>query len=154
MKTIEILIAIAAVWGAALSTIIFFRDKKKQARIARIYAYIGFVSGEPDSGKPMIVFHISNPGYKPITIDGPLLILPDNQTMAFPGIKCPFYFPHSIEEGKAVMAWYRYDKLKNDLLGAGYNGSIKVKAAVYDQTRKMFKDSNFTTIDLDSGRLQ
>ena len=142
MKSItitEFLTALVALYGAVLSTVIFFRSRKKDLRRVKIELTTGVLTGLPQAGELMLIFSVSNPGFKDVTVTGPQLQMPDGKNVFFPNIGSNVQFPYTLMEGKSFQAWYPLNQLRSDLINAGYSGKIKVTGVIYDQTNKLFK---------------
>jgi len=146
ISSIEIITALVAVYGAALSTIIFIKDQNKHKRKVTIKLSNGFLTSDRGLSDPMLIFEIANPGQKSVTLVGPKITLPDNKSMFFPEIGSIVRFPATLEEGKSIQAWIKISDLKAELVRCGYKGTIKLNYSIDDQTGKTYngkKSLNF-----------
>jgi hypothetical protein len=144
----EILTAIVAIYGAGLSTFIFIKEQNRYKRKISIKMSFGCLTSDNALSDQMLLFEISNPGNKPVTVTGPKVILPDKQNMYFPNIGTNVGFPTTIEPGKNVIAWVPLSVIKTNLKSAGYSGTIRLKSSVEDQANNVYKCHKKLKFDL------
>lgn len=144
----DVLTALVAIYGAVLSTIVFIKEQQKNRRQVNLTLTYGFLTFDHGLSDQMLIFQISNPGYKNVTINGPQLRLHDNKSMIFPFPNSNVKFPYTLEEGKSVHTWIELKELIRGLKANGYNGTVKFKAKISDQTGKDFSTNGWTKLDL------
>lgn len=137
----DILIALVAIYGAILSTVIFIKDQQKDKRRINIRLHSGFLTSDNgELSEPMLFFEIANPGFKKVTINTPSLRLKSGFSLIFPLRNSTVNFPYTLEEGRNITTWYELDKLKDDLIQKlNLHGIIKIKGVISDQVGNEFE---------------
>ncbi|MFE4571349.1 hypothetical protein [Paenibacillus chitinolyticus] len=146
----QILTAIIALYGAVLSTITFYSNKKEKTRQLEVKIYNGFLTYGPELSEAMLFIEIVNKGYKKAVVNVPSLVLPDRKTIIFPNPQANVQFPYSIEEGTNCQVWCEIPELVRTLNQYGYSGKIKLKASVSEQGGKKISSSGTYTLDINS----
>ncbi len=144
----DIIVAILAIYGAFLSTVIFFKEQQKSKRKIRVKLSTGYSTSVKGLSDWMLLIEIINPGFKVVTINSPELRFDDGKKLIIPYPKSNVAFPYSLEEGKSVYVWIEIARLKKELVEAGYNNSIKIKGVIFDQTGNLFTSKRWMKISL------
>jgi hypothetical protein len=144
----QIITALVAVYGAALSTLNLIniqKEKKRQLSVKMSRGWLTFPKGL--SGN-MLLIEVGNPGYRPVTVQTPYIKLPHEESLVFPLPTAEVRFPHELQEGKRCLMWVEEAEVKRSLKEKGYSGKVKLRAEVYDQTRKKYRTKKALKFDL------
>lgn len=144
----EIVTALLALYGAVLSTIIFFKEQRKGMRRINLTLRYGFLTYDEGLSNQMLIFEVINPGFKAVTINGPQLRFADGKSMIFPVPNSNVRFPYTVEEGKSAHTWIELQTLIDSLRRNGYSNSVKFKGVVHDQTGREFATKKWMKLDL------
>ena len=145
----DVITAIVAVYGAVLSSIIFIKDQQRNKRHVKLKLTNGMLTFDNGGlSEPMLIFEVSNPGHKNVTINVPQLRLDDGKIIILPESNSNVSYPHTLEEGKSAHAWIEYEQLISSLKSRGYRDNVKVKGIINDQTGKEFKTNDWVKLDL------
>jgi hypothetical protein len=131
--------AVATVVGLFVSIYLGFRGRRRkpEVEVKMKDGFLTFTDGRLSDR--MIFVEVSNTGEKIVTINVPYLQLPDNRKMVFPDPQSDVTFPHTLEEGKCCSLWVERKEVLRSLRGYGCKGKVRVRAAVADQTDKVYK---------------
>lgn len=137
ISIIDIIVAIIAFWGAALSTIIFIRDIIKSK--SKIELSIYKVVQEHPTKKTLLTYTIVNLGSKSITLYSPNIQLPGGLVEFSYDVKGDIEFPYTLKRGKNIFVWSSYDELIKDIRAEGYEKKTHVISVVEDQIGNIYK---------------
>ena len=144
----DVIVAMIAIYGAFLSTIIFFKEQQRLKRKIKVKLSTGYITSTMGLSEFMLIMEFINPGFKTVTINSPELRFVDGKKLIIPYPKSNVVFPHSLEEGKSAHVWLEMKQLRKELIEDGYNNSIKIKGAILDQTGNLFCSKGWMKISL------
>lgn len=135
MDCTNIIIAIVAVYGAAVSTWNLIQNIKKRKR--KLIVYIK--GGVSNSGQDIIVIHVKNPpGYATVTFDSPQFLLPNDKIIILSTPLNDIRFPYELSEGKYCPIIFEMQDVITGATKAGYSGIIELRAKVVGGTSKAY----------------
>ena len=143
MSLLEFITAVVAVYGAGLSTYVFLverRDKKRRLKVGVSY---GFLTFGPSLSDQMIFLEAVNTGSRPVFLDAPYLLLPDNKTIVFPTSSGDVNFPHELHAGRSCKIWVPLNELSAALIREGYGSDVQLAACYRDQMGTRFRSKKF-----------
>lgn len=144
MKWTEILTSILALYGALLSSLVFWKEHEKSKRKLKITMKHGFLTyGNGGTSDNHLMLEASNDGHKPVTISSVSIELPNNRKLAFANPEGTHKLPHELTEGKSITTWYPLKHLETNLIESGFSKDVYVKATFTDQTGKNHKSKKF-----------
>jgi hypothetical protein len=146
----DIIVAILAIYGAFLSTVIFLKEQQKSKRRIKVKLSTGYTTSVKGLSDFMLIIEFINPGFKTVTINSPELRFDDGKKLIIPYPNSNVMFPHSLEEGKNAHVWIELSHLKKELIEAGYKNSIKIKGAIFDQTGNLFMSKGWMKIRINN----
>jgi hypothetical protein len=142
----DIVVSVAAFWGAALSTVIFIKDLRKEKskiRVKTSFSLLTFPHGVSD---PKICVTAMNTGNVSVTLSSVHIAMPNGknyvQIHSPTGQKLPFElqprksFQHFFDEKNFI------DKAKE----SGYSGKIKIKPFFSDQLGNDYWSKSYTVV--------
>ena len=128
---LDVLVALAALWGAGLSTAIYFADRRTKTPRLQVGLRIGPIDKPVDP--PVLTVTVENRGAPEVIIDGWGLQLPRRQRLPVPW-----------ESG---IGYVGMDLVKPKLRTMGHVGRVKIRGYYQDHTGKVYK-SDPETLDL------
>lgn len=129
----EIVVAIAAFWGAALSTVIFIRDLRKEKSIIRVktsFSLLAFPNGVSD---PKICVTAMNTGNVPVTLSSVHIAMPNGQNYVQIHSPTGQQLPFELQPRKSFSHFFDEKNLMDKAKESGYSGSIKLRPFFSDQ---------------------
>ena len=148
MSWTELITAAVALYGAALSTYVFWAERKDKRRHVRVSISNGFLALGPELSPPMLLIEATNPGSRTVVLNTPGISLPDRKQIVFPNPQSDVRFPHALAEGTKCIVWTPIALLARQLWEEGYRGKLKLRAFFRDQIGTRYK-SNKMDLDLD-----
>jgi len=137
----EIVIAIVAIYGAVIATynfVIYRRVTSRGIKVTLEYASTcslkGLITSKTyDEQKPNLAVTITNSGTRPITVQLPFFLHPDNKgkLIAFEPVSS-IQFPSELTEGDFGMTWWEGNEIANGLRDAGFSGMCNLVACCKD----------------------
>ena len=141
MQWPDLITALVAVYGAALSTWTHIaRHREKQRRIV-VTVSVGFLVFERVGPGPTALFiTASNPGSRTVSLNSPGILLPNQRKLVFPfGFASDASFPCDLREGKSCQMWISTEELADDLKNQGFSGKIKLRGYYRDALGALHK---------------
>ena len=137
--------ALVALYGAALSTYNAYAAKRINKRQVRVKLSHGLVTSRLSDD--MLILEASNPGHRPVTLTGVGLILPDKRQLIFPfSEEGSAPLPHQLNEGSNVTHWMPAREVAGELIRKGFPRHVELVAFYRDASDKCHK-SNALTFD-------
>ena len=135
MNIYQIIIALAAIWGAGLSSYIAIRNFGKEKPRIKVKLSNGFlVSDNYQSSPPMIFLEAANIGTFDITLSSCGLKLPSKNMpfMVFVRPGCHQGLPYELIPGKNFLVWMEKSDIINELKSHNFKSSIKISGVYKD----------------------
>ena len=139
---LAILTAIGILYGMGMSTFNFIENRKTKKRRLDIKINRGYLPDGPQHirAHPLLFINVSNPGYKPVTIEAPYFELPDGTRYDYPEIMADVQFPHELQECNSCRRWIKEaDLIQFYTTGCGKTGELQLRGVVKDKTGKLWK---------------
>lgn len=144
----ELLTAAIAIYGAVLSTVIYFKEQQKFKRKIKVNVSTGYITYVQGLSNFMVILEFVNPGFKAVTINSPELWMSDGRKIIIPNPNSNVAFPFTLEEGKSAHVWMDIEGLQKELIHAGYSDTVRLTGAISDQTGKKFHSKKSIKISL------
>jgi hypothetical protein len=147
--TLSILAFIVAAYGAILSTINLYtqrRDKQSRVKVSLSTGIVGLAPGVASDA--CLFLEASNPGHKAVVVNIPGLELPDGRFMSFPYSPSNVTFPFKLQPEDSCRIAVDLKKAANQLRAEGFNGKITVVGYINDAVGRRHKSKPYK-IDLD-----
>lgn len=139
MDVISLVTLIIALWGAILATYQFIESRKEKQRTATLTLKQGFVPTMNSQLEPMLILTVANPGNRTLTINKPILELPDKSILVFhPTGSTARQYPFELLEGKNCMIWIEIAEVAKALKEKGFSGKVKIRGIVTDAVGNKF----------------
>jgi hypothetical protein len=135
----DVITFVIAVYGAVLSSIVFYRSIVKERRRVVITQSAAFYAYPQGLGPPMAAIEVTNHGYRPVVVSAPQLQLDNGQHMVLMNADGIHEFPKRLEDGETAQIRMRYDVIAESLRGAGYSGKVILRPTCSDSTGKLFR---------------
>jgi len=135
MNIYQIIIALAAIWGAGLSSYIAIRNFGKEKPRIKVKLSNGFlVSDNHQLSPPMIFLEAANIGTFDITLSSCGLKLPSKNMpfMYFTEPGGPQKLPYELGPRKNFRAWMKRSDIINDLQSHNFKATIKISGIFED----------------------
>jgi hypothetical protein len=126
MDWINLITILIALYGAILSTYMFYASRKDKRRRLTVTLSNGFLTGAIGPSEPMLFITVANPGERDMRINTPGLLLPDKQTIVWPNPQSNVSFPCDLREGTDCKIWSPLTELAAALAQAGYTEHVKL----------------------------
>jgi len=149
METSTIIFIFLGLYSVLLTTytVIKARKEKRRKLIVHITKAIRVERGVQHHDA--IIIQITNPGDRAVTIDAPLIKLPDGNLMMLPeSAEIDVTFPHRLEEGTYCVIKMRIIDIIRIAIDAGYSGVIMITAQVIDAIGKTYRSKKSLELDL------
>ena len=92
----------------------------------------GLIASMGRTSEWMMFIGIANPGSKTITVNQPLIQLPDKRSLLFHVAGSDVQFPHDLMEGKSCKIWVEMAEVAKALRDSGYGGKTRIRGIVSD----------------------
>ncbi len=146
MNCTEIIIAVAAAYGALLSTWNFFQNIRGRKRKLTVQIKEGRSNSEQD----IINLWVKNPpGYATVSFDSPQFILPNDEVFIIANPLNNVRFPYELAGGNHCPIIYSKQDVISGATNAGYSGITELRAKVLDGADKAYISE--TPFELDLG---
>jgi len=146
---ITIIMAIVALYGAALSTYNAIQQRKEKKPSIKVSQGIGMITDAMGGlSDAMIVLTAANTGHIPVTLASAGLFLPNSQQMIFPPLALNVRFPYELVPGKSCRIYREATSIVKSIKEQQYNGKIDVVVFFQDEVGNTYK-SKKTKLDLD-----
>jgi hypothetical protein len=132
-----------AVYGALLSTYQWIDSVLARKRTIKIEIAKAALAHRVGPLQPYIVITIRNPGNRSVTINQPIVQIPDKSQVIFHNAIYETTFPHTIEDGKCCRVLINPQELEDSLIAKGYNRKCKIRATVTDALGKKYRSGAF-----------
>jgi hypothetical protein len=137
--TKDIITFIIALYGAVLSSFVFYRSIVRERRRIVIRQTAAFYTYPQGLGPPMASIEVTNHGHRPVVVRAPQLELPNKKNMALINADGIQDFPKRLDDGETAGVRMQYDIITESLREAGYSGHIILRPTCTDSTGKTFK---------------
>jgi len=130
----QIMIAIAAIWGAVLSTYTAIRSFSKEKPKIKVKLSYGFLAYGPDLSPQMLLLEAANVGRWTVTLSSCGLTLPSRITpfMTFIKPQSNKEFPCELSPGKNLLVWMEKSELSENLRSHRFRDTIKIRGVYKD----------------------
>lgn len=135
----DIVTFVIAVYGAILSSVVFYRPVLKERRRIVVTLTTAFYTYPQGLGPPMAQIEVTNDGHRPVVVSAPKLLLPNGQYMLLMGADGIGDFPKRLEDGESAGVRMQYDAIADGLREAGYSGNVALWPVCSDSTGLTFK---------------
>lgn len=132
MDYTQILIAIVALWGAALSTYTLTINIRKEKTRVKVDLKFGFLTYGPDLSSQMLFLEAANIGNKEVTMSSCALRLPTKQTLVFLDPQTNKKLPHKLPPGESLSVWSTESDITERLRSAGFKNAVKIRGVYRD----------------------
>lgn len=146
---LSLLIAIAAVWGAFLSTKVFFAQRAEKRPNIRVQLRTAITSSlrlneSEFEGFRLFSVEAANIGAVPVTLDGCGFFFPNNTywKVLHPFIRVEF--PYLLQPGTRCDVMVRVDDVLKDLSKQGFTSAVDVVPFFSDQLSREWRGEPFT----------
>jgi hypothetical protein len=139
IETKDIITFCIAVYGAALSSFVFYRSLVRERRWIVIKQTAAFYTYPQGLGPPMASIEVINRGHRPVVVNGPQFQLPNGQNMLLINADGMQAFPKRLEDGEKAEVRMGYDAIADSLRKAGYSGQVVLRPTCTDTTGEKFK---------------
>jgi hypothetical protein len=141
--TKDIITFIIALYGAVLSSFVFYRSMMREQRRIVIRQTSAFYTYPQGLGPPMASIEVANHGHRPVVVNAPQLELPGKKNMLLIKADGIQDFPKRLEDGESAGVRMQYDVIAESLREAGYSGRIILRPICTDSTGKKFKGNKW-----------
>ena len=148
IKWTDIVIALVAIYAAGLSTYTFIQDKRDKRPLLKVrltYGILDYVT----RGEIAMLFSMSNPGSRPVTVTSVCLLLPDKRTMVVRQLQGTAPLPVELQPGQGQTYWMLPRDVAQTLQKEGYRGVLNVRATCTDATGRDYH-SKAGTFDIEA----
>jgi|ERR1700730_18285831 hypothetical protein len=139
IETKDIITFCIAVYGAGLSSFVFYQSLLKDRRRVVIKQSTAFYTYPQGLGPPMASIEVINRGHRPVVVSAPQLQLPNKERMVLVNADGIHEFPKRLEDGESVAIRMQYDAIAESLRKAGYSGKVILRPMCSDSTGKTFR---------------
>ena len=134
----DVAMAIAAVYGAGLSTYLWIVQLRERRPSLEVRASTGLLAWGPEVSPAMLLLEVVNTGALPVTVQPPGLRLPDRRQLVFPQLDSNVRFPHELPPRNSCTAWVPVSLVAQKLHAEGYSGRVKLVPFCRDATGKRY----------------
>jgi len=120
-------VALAAVWGAALSTTNWLDRRAERARRLDVKLYFGALIAEAAPQPAGLLVEARNPGYQKVRVITAGVILPDGSDYYITGLEGPAKLPRDIDPTDhhvVLLAGHNLTNLCEELSRRGFAGTV------------------------------
>jgi len=144
------LVALVALWGAALSSYLAYRDwkaKRPRINVTTWLAFLQYPSG--GTSEDVVFLEAANPGERTVRLRSMGLVLPDKTRVYFHDPQSEVSFPHELapEHSCRVSAWAT--QLAVRLNERGFSEKVKVIGFYDDEVGRTYKSKPYE-LDMDN----
>lgn len=141
----DIVVAIMAVYAAALSTYTFFNDRHRNKPKLKVTISKAVTTGLIGMAELQFQITAANSRSVPVTISRVGLLLPDGQTLQFIRFtNTGTTLPCEVTQGKRGMFLVDQDSVYVELAKNGYTGSVELRAFCATETDDIYESNPFT----------
>jgi len=143
MEWKDLITAIVAIYGAALTTYTIYtkrRESKTQIEVESQISFLVFGRGVSDA---VVMLTAKNPGEKVVLLNTQGFILPDKKQVFFPLPYSDVKFPYELQSGKDCKVWTDARQFAQTLKREGYYGTVKLAPYYRDQLGRTYKGKNW-----------
>lgn len=128
----EITTAIVALYAAGLSTYNVIQRWRERSSGLVLSVDQGFVAQGAQTTETMFIFVIANPTDRAVTINLPVIKMPNKRHLVSRWHWCNVTFPYEVLPGKSCTVWMAGRELAALLTKDGLAGKVKLQAMVRD----------------------
>lgn len=137
MNIYQIIITLAAIWGAGLSTYIAIRSFKKEKPQIRVnLSYGSFVNGSRET--PVFFLAAANIGNHTVTLSSYGISLPSKESLFFLGPDGLQKFPYELLPGREFSIQIKKSSIINNLKSQSSKGIIKISGFYIDDVHNYY----------------
>jgi len=143
MTPTDIIVAVVALYGAVLSTIIAIREWKARSPNIKVNLSMGFYTLGASVSDAQVFLEASNPGEKAVSLSSLGLILPDKTKLAFTEYESHVRFPYEILPESSCKVWMDARRLAQGLRSMGFSGKPKLVGFYGDEVGRIYESKPF-----------
>ena len=121
-----IIIALVAIYGAALSTFTFIANRKEKTQRIKVKLEMGFLAYGPELSSRHFILSALNTGSKTIRLNSIGIFLPNNLKYAIIRPQGDVQFPYDLAEGNKCQVWEKRKNILQSLKENGFSGKVKL----------------------------
>lgn len=134
MNIAQIIITVAAIWGAGLSTYTLINNRTKDKPKIKAKLTFGFLTSGPQLSSQMLFLEAANIGNRIVTLSSCGLRLPPRgkRVMIFVKPGGGEELPCEVAPGKNLTVWVEESEIAQDLKSNGFNNTVKISGFYKD----------------------
>lgn len=128
----QMLTAVVALYGAALSTRTFIANRREKRRVLAVGANRGLAPDGHGDVEELIAVDVSNPGFQNVTVVSVFIELPNQRQFVVPNPRSDKPIPHELTPGTKLSVVLNARDLAASLHKDGLSGSVNLTPACRD----------------------